>query len=800
MRKNFLQQLMFAVSDKSPQSRFDLVFREIPGLAKSKKTYIRERITRTSNFGENPLPDVRTKEPLHQKRLRFWPSPQDYNEAIQNLSSCLIEPELSGAQAELTSLGLPKVITGAFASVYRVNVPSGEWALRCFLHNRTDQHERYRLISEHLDRLSLAYTVPFEYKEDGLKIAGQSYPLLRMEWVQGVPLNEYVAANLNNPELLSDLAREWKGLACWLTDHQVAHGDLQHGNILVYNGRIKLVDYDGIYVPSLAGRDSLELGHRNYQHPARAPHHFDLWLDHFPSWVIFTSIYCLSLDGTLCKKLGLSVDDECLLFKYSDFADPLHSQTFFILENHSSSEIRLAARQLRALLRMPISDVPSLIENGQLIDDSLMLDLPVLEKPFEKPSKPQSHQTFSSPTRDAGDRNHRRRSNISSSRSVRIPKWNMRFPVKTGSQWKFYFDVLVWSSKGIFLAISILTITFLICLMLGTAVFRSDDLQYLLHSMNAKTKQPDHSEEAVMITTESQFYDIKRSGDEAWSQGLYMQASDAYRRAFDFATRNNLPSHDKGDVLYLLADCLKNMEDAESTSVLDNAIAEYLKDGSIDDQVIDATDYLASLYRASDRSKLSGVNKYIAKALSTSGLSHAEKARLLWIKEENDRFLSSPSFKGSQAKELSSDQTTLLKNAYEGLARGKFRVAEKAFQKLVDETKTYPKPDAGRADLLVGLSQCQLAINPNKLTNQTKTHLFDALANYKVTGVVNVKTVIACSLLTNAYRRGAVSKADTNGYLQTLTEYLDEFKILRENEGAPSADLDGLIGKNKSLE
>jgi thiamine kinase-like enzyme len=31
----------------------------------------------------------------------------------------------------------------------------------------------------------------------------------------------------------------------------VAHGDLQHGNILVANGKPKLIDYDGMYVPAL---------------------------------------------------------------------------------------------------------------------------------------------------------------------------------------------------------------------------------------------------------------------------------------------------------------------------------------------------------------------------------------------------------------------------------------------------------------------------------------------------------------------------------------------------------------------
>src|SRR5207248_10425515 len=51
---------------------------------------------------------------------------------------------------------------------------------------------------------------------------------------------------------------------------KVAHGDLQHGNILVRGGSIQLVDYDGMWVPALSGRDATEIGHRAYQHPERS--------------------------------------------------------------------------------------------------------------------------------------------------------------------------------------------------------------------------------------------------------------------------------------------------------------------------------------------------------------------------------------------------------------------------------------------------------------------------------------------------------------------------------------------------
>ena len=100
----------------------------------------------------------------------------------------------------------------------------------------------------------------------------------------------------------------------------IAHGDLQHGNIKVEAGcRIILVDYDGMFVPSMQGFTSNELGHRNYQHPGRTKDHFGGYLDNFSAWSIYTSLYCLTLDPTLWRKL--EAGDECLLFRQEDYVN-----------------------------------------------------------------------------------------------------------------------------------------------------------------------------------------------------------------------------------------------------------------------------------------------------------------------------------------------------------------------------------------------------------------------------------------------------------------------------------------------
>ena len=48
-----------------------------------------------------------------------WPTPQDYNEAVQSPDIVFADSQLKKAVPETTKLGLPKPITGNFACVYR---------------------------------------------------------------------------------------------------------------------------------------------------------------------------------------------------------------------------------------------------------------------------------------------------------------------------------------------------------------------------------------------------------------------------------------------------------------------------------------------------------------------------------------------------------------------------------------------------------------------------------------------------------------------------------------------------------
>ena len=90
-----------------------------------------------------------------------------------------------------------------------------------------------------------------------------------MEWLSGEILGNYIAANISNAKALSNLANQIAEIYATLRSLNIAHGDLQHGNIIVSQGRLYLIDYDGMFVPDLKGKGSHEVGSPNYQHPNR---------------------------------------------------------------------------------------------------------------------------------------------------------------------------------------------------------------------------------------------------------------------------------------------------------------------------------------------------------------------------------------------------------------------------------------------------------------------------------------------------------------------------------------------------
>ena len=186
-----------------------------------------------------------------------WPTMSDYQEAVQNPANCFSDKGLMGGAPTLNALGLSQPVTGGFCSVYQVASGRTRWAVRCFLHNIKDLRDRYHQISRYLKSKRLKHMVGFEYVPEGIRVRGTWHPVLKMEWVDGDTLNVWVGKHVKDSKALRRLAERWAELVEALEGAKVGHCDLQHGNILVDgSGGLRLIDYDGMYVPPLRGRGS----------------------------------------------------------------------------------------------------------------------------------------------------------------------------------------------------------------------------------------------------------------------------------------------------------------------------------------------------------------------------------------------------------------------------------------------------------------------------------------------------------------------------------------------------------------
>ena len=325
-----------------------------------------------------------------QSSLTPWPSPQDYNEAVQNPAQSFHDRELAASTAVTDAFGIPRPSTGMFASVYQMRSPDKSWALRCFLHFFPDQVERYAAIGAALREHKLDSTLDFELLEQGLLLHGKWYPILKMEWCDGDTLERWLAANLQNREALQKFQDEFREILKLFKQAGIAHGDLQHGNIMLSNEKIYLVDYDGMYVPALRGRGSHELGHRDYQHPKRSEELFSARLDNFSAWVIYLSIEILKHDPNLWTLLHGGED--CLLFRRADLERPRKSRIFYTLETHAVPEIQHAARMLRYIIGKDVDEIPFLDEPPVVAED--MLSPLLISAPWYKNEAGEMIQTY----------------------------------------------------------------------------------------------------------------------------------------------------------------------------------------------------------------------------------------------------------------------------------------------------------------------------------------------------------------------------------------------------------------------
>lgn len=277
-------------------------------------------------------------------------SKQDIITAIKNSETFLRVPELQGSKPRLNKNGSPFAFVGGFNMVFQLEHQNKKWAFRVWHVPMGEHTNRYQKISKYLSEKKLPYFADFIYDEKAILVNGNLLDTIRMEWLEGELLKEYLEENLGKKNKLTKLANDFLEMCKTVRENKISHGDLQEGNILIDRyGNIKLIDYDSICIPEIEGQKELVTGLKGYQHPSRfKAGKASLKADYFSELVIYLSILALSENSNLWNKYKVK-DTQYLLFTQTDIEDFANSEIYNDLQKLSNS-IKSLTRILNSYL------------------------------------------------------------------------------------------------------------------------------------------------------------------------------------------------------------------------------------------------------------------------------------------------------------------------------------------------------------------------------------------------------------------------------------------------------------------
>ena len=263
-----------------------------------------------------------------------YPLISEYVRAMQDPAGNL--DQLAHLVPVLDDHGEPMRSSGAFAVVFKMKDESTgkEYALKCFTEDQEGRAEAYRQIADELESVDSTYVTSVKYLEKELFVDSNcdddEFPVLLMDWIEGETMDRYIAENLYDNYAMSMLCYRFCKMAAWLRSQPFAHGDIKPDNIMVRpDGSLTLIDYDGMFVPSMKGQTSPTIGTMDFSHPQRTKEDFDETIDDFALASMALSLKAISLSPSLFDEYGSS---DRLLFSADDYRDLSQSKLLTALQ------------------------------------------------------------------------------------------------------------------------------------------------------------------------------------------------------------------------------------------------------------------------------------------------------------------------------------------------------------------------------------------------------------------------------------------------------------------------------------
>ena len=258
---------------------------------------------------------------------------------------------------------------GGFSAVFPYFQGNEKWAFRCWHSDLGSLQNRFSKISSAIEQANLPYFSDFSYVENGILVNGISYPTIRIKWIEGKTLKIFLSENLNNKNNLLEFANNFKKMCTDLHLKKIAHGDLQHGNIIVKsNNELCLIDYDSMYCPELIGEIDIIKGLKDYQHPNRhINNEINEKIDYFSELIIYLSVLSIANKTELFNKYNVK-DTEYLLFNSNDFKNIENSEIYKDLKGIDDEIDILLEILIEYLKKTEINELDDFISLNDKID------------------------------------------------------------------------------------------------------------------------------------------------------------------------------------------------------------------------------------------------------------------------------------------------------------------------------------------------------------------------------------------------------------------------------------------------
>ena len=270
---------------------------------------------------------------------------------------------------------------GQFTFVVPCKIEGEKKAIRLFTEKKPNITKRYEQMSQFFKENSIIEKIPelvdFNFYKDELSVTTKSdsgvvskkYPLVEMDWVEGISLDEFILENFQNSSKLLDIADQFSEFVEKLESNKIGHGDLHPKNIIIDSDqKMKLIDYDCFYIPPFKEDESPESGQSDFQHPSRSKKgsnfpKYDETIDRFSSIVIYLSLLIISKE----PKIYDEKYSENILFSEEIFDSLREGEVPNLIENIKGISDEKIKNLMKHLLEYIKSDSPQIKSLSEII-------------------------------------------------------------------------------------------------------------------------------------------------------------------------------------------------------------------------------------------------------------------------------------------------------------------------------------------------------------------------------------------------------------------------------------------------